>query len=167
MAYLVRRPGGSIQIRESVRTECGPRSAMLASFHNDLNDQVLDQADRKAVRPLDREDLIAKARAMGVGWSSSSSFAARQLVKQLRLGRPLDPVLVALLRGSLSDMPETQLPDDLDEATDWVGATDEERATALQGLLRLSDAIVRSRDALPPRRGEPYPHIDSEQRGAP
>ncbi len=63
-------------------------------------------------------------------------------------------------------MPEAQLPDDLDEAIDWVGATDEERASALQGLLRLSDAIVRSRDALPPRRDEPYPHIDSEQRGA-
>ena len=49
---------------------------------------------------------------------------------------------------------------------DWVGATDKERASALQGLLRLSDAIVRSRDALPLRHGEPYPHIDSERRGA-
>ena len=165
MAYLVRRPGGSIQIRESVRTERGPRSALLASFHNDLDDQVLDQADRKAGRPLDREGLIAKARALGVGWSSSSSSAARQLVKRLRLGRSLDPVLVGLLRGSLSDMPETQLPDDLDEASDWVGATDEERATALQGLLRLRDAIVRSREPLPPRSDEPYPQIDSVQRG--
>jgi len=166
MAYLVRRPGGTIQIRESVRTERGPRSTMLASFQNDLDDQVLDQADRKAMRPLDRKDLIAKARAMGVGWSSSASIAARQLVKRLRLGRTLDPVLVALVRGNLSDMPETQLPDGLDEATDWVGATDKERATTLQGLLRLSDAIVRSRDALPPRHREPFPHIDSERSGA-
>jgi len=166
MAYLVRRPGGGFQIRESVRTERGPRSVMLASFHNDLNDQVLDRADRKAARPLDREDLIAKARALGVGWSSSSNSAARELAKQLRLGRTLDPVLVGLLRGSLSDMPETQLPDDLDEATDWVGATDEERATALQGLLRLGDAIVRSREPLPSRNEEPYPQIDSVQRGA-
>ena len=166
MAYLVRRPGGTIQIRESVRTERGPRSTMLASFRNDLDDQVLDQADRKAMRPLDRQDLIAKARAMGVGWSSSASIAARQLVKRLRHGRTLDPVLVALVRGNLSDMPETQLPDGLDEAIDWVGATDKERATTLQGLLRLSDAIVRSRDALPPRHREPFPHIDSERSGA-
>ena len=62
-------------------------------------------------------------------------------------------------------MAETELADDLDEAADWVGASDEERGETLRGLLRLSDAIVRSRDALPPRRAEPYPRISSEHRG--
>ncbi len=166
MAYLVRRPSGSVQIRECVRTERSPRSRMLASFRGALNDHALDQAARKAVRPLDREDLIAKAQTMGVGWMSSTSVTARQLVKRLRRGRTLDPVLVGLLRESLSDMPESEVADDLDEAADWVGTSDEERGAALRGLLRLSDAIVRSRDALSPRRGEPYPHIDSEHRGA-
>jgi hypothetical protein len=99
-----------------------------------------------------------------VGWASSTSIAARQLVKRLRRGRTLDPVLVGLLRESLSDMLETELADDLDEAADWVGSSDEERGATLRGLLRLSDAIVRSRDAPSPRRGEPYPHIDSEER---
>jgi hypothetical protein len=166
MAYLVRRAGGNVQIRECVRTERGPRSRMLASFRGALNDHALDQAARKAARPLDREDLIAKAQTLGVGWTSSTSVAARQLVKRLRRGRTLDPVLVGLLRGSLSDMLETELADDLDEAADWVGTSDEERGATLRGLLRLSDAIVRSRDALSPSRSEPYPRIDSEHRGA-
>ncbi len=166
MAYLVRRPGGSVQIRESVRTERGPRSRTLATFCGALNDHALDQAARKAVRPLDREDLIAKAQNIGAGWTPSTSVAARQLVKRLRRGRTLDPLLVGLLKESLSDMLETQLADDLVEAADWVGTSDEERGAALRGLLRLSDAIVRSRDARPPRRGEPYPDIDSEHRGA-
>ena len=74
-------------------------------------------------------------------------------------------MLVGLLKERLSDMMETELADDLDEAADWVGTSDEERGATLRGLLRLSDAIVRSRDALSPSRSEPYPHIDSEQRG--
>jgi hypothetical protein len=165
MAYLVRRSCGKVQIRECVRTGRGPRSRMLASFRGALNDHALDQAARKAVRPFDREGLMAKAQTMGVGWASSTSVAARQLVKRLRRGRALDPVLVGLLRESLSDMAGRELADDLDEAADWVGSSDEERGATLRGLLRLSDAIVRSRDAPSPGRGEPYPHIDSERRG--
>ena len=165
MAYLVRRAGGNVQIRECVRTERGPRSRMLASFRGALNDHALDQAARNAVRPLDREDLIAKAQTMGVAWTSSTSAAARQLVKRLRRGRTLDPVLVGLLKERLSEMMEAELADDLDEAADWVGTSDEERGATLRGLLRLSDAIVRSRDALSPRRAEPYPLINSECRG--
>jgi hypothetical protein len=138
---------------------------MLASFRGALSDHALDQAARKAARPLDRADLIAKALTMGVGWTSSTSVAARQLVKRLRRGRTLDPVLVGLLRKSLADMAETELADDLDEAADWVGASDGDRGATLRGLLRLSDAIVRSRDTLSPSRREPYPHIDSEHRG--
>ena len=162
MAYLVRQASGTVQIRESVRTDRGPRSRMLASFRGALNDLALDQAARKALRPLDREDVIAKAQTMGIGWTLSTSVAARQLVKRLRRRPSLDPVLVGLLRKSLSDMMETELADDLDEAADWVGTSDEERGATLRGLLRLSDAIVRSRDALSPRRAEPYPLINSE-----
>ena len=165
MAYLVRRASGNVQIRECMRTERGPRSRMLASFRGALNDQALDEAARKAVRPLDRKDLIAKAQTMGVGWTSSTSAAARQLVKRLRRGRPLDPVLVALLTESLSGMLGAELADDLDEAADWVGASDEERGATLRGLLRLSDAIARSRDALSRGQREPYPRIDSEHHG--
>ncbi len=165
MAYLVRQASGTVQIRESVRTDRGPRSRMLASFRGALNDHALDQAARKALRPLDREDVIAKAQTMGIGWTLSTSVAARQLVKRLRRRPSLDPVLVGLLRKSLSDMMETELADDLDEAADWVGTSDEERGATLRGLLRLSDAIVRSRDALSPRRAEPYPLINSERRG--
>ena len=166
MAYLTRRPSGATQIRESIRTDAGPRSRTLASFRGALDDQVLDRAARKASRRFDREDLIAKAQAMRIGWESSAAVAARQLVSRLRRGRTLDPVLVGLLRDSLSDLAETPLADELDEAAEWVGVGDEERAATLRGLLRLGDAIVRSRDALTPRRGKPYPRIDSEHLGA-
>ena len=101
---------------------------------------------------------------MGFGWTSSTSIAARQLLKRLRRGRTLDPILIGLLQSSLSEMMKAELAEDLDEAADWVGTSNEERGSTLRGLLRLSDAIVRSRDALSPRRSEPYPHIDSERR---
>ena len=166
MAYLVRQTSGTVQIRESIRTDRGPRSRMLASFRGALDDRVLDRAARTASRPLDREDLIAKAQAMGVGWTPSTSVAARQLVKRLRRGGGLDPVLVGLLKESLAGMLEMELADDLDEAADWVGASDEERGATLRGLLRLTDAIARSRDPLSPARGELYPRIDSAHRGA-
>jgi len=166
MAYLVRRPGGSVQIRECVRDERGPRSRTLASFRASLDDRTLEQAERAAGRPLDREDLFAKARALGIERRSSASTAARQLVKRLRRGRGLDPVLVGLLRESLAELAEAELADDLDEAADWVGSSDAERSAALRGLLRLSDAIVRSRDALPPPRGAAYPQIESAPQGA-
>jgi len=167
MAYLVRRPGGKVQIRESVRTEHGPRSKILASFRGALNEEILSAAATKAVRPLDRAGLIAKAKALGIGWTSTANSAARQLVKRLRREQALDPVLVGLLRRSLSNLREAEVPDELDEAADWLGSSDEERAAALRGLLRLSDAIARSRETAPsPRPDKPYPHIDSKLRGA-
>jgi hypothetical protein len=165
MAYLVRRPGGSVQIRECVRGERGPRSRTLASFRGALDDRTLEQAERSATRPFDRDDLVARARALGIARASSENTAARQLVKRLRRGRRLDPVLVGLLRESLAELDEAELDEELDEAADWLGSSDAERSDALRGLLRLSDAIVQSRGVLPAPRREPYPEIESAPAG--
>jgi hypothetical protein len=166
MAYLIRRPSGACQIRESVRTDSGPRSRTLASFHGPLDDRILDRAARKASRPLDRDALVLRAKAMGIGWQSGAAVAARRLITRLRRGRALDPVLVGLLQSELETQAGSPLSDDLAEAADWVGASDEERAATLRGLLRLGDAIVQSRGVRSPRRGEPYPRIDSRPAGA-
>lgn len=165
MAYLVRRPSGTVQIRESVRLEKGPRSQVLSSFTGALNDHVLSRAERKSTRSFDREDLIAQAHRLGVGWESSINLAARSLAMSLRRGRTLDPILVGLLQANLATLPSAVLDDELREAADWLGSSDEERGAALRGLLRLSDAIVQSRGTLAPRVVEPVPTLDSRASG--
>lgn len=65
MAYVVRRPRGRFEIRESVHTPRGPRARSLASF-SELNEEVLGAAARRAQRPFDPEGVRASARRCGV-----------------------------------------------------------------------------------------------------
>ena len=162
MAYFVRRPNGSVQIRESIRLEKGPRSRNLASFTGDLNDAILDRAERNATRPFDRPGLLEKARRLGIAWESSTHAAARELISSLREGEALDPILVGLLKDGLSDRPSVGVDDDLREAAEWLGRSDEERGDALRGLLRLTDAIVQARDVIAAQPQPPYPTIHSQ-----
>ena len=60
MAYVVARPKGRFEIRESVHTPAGPRARSLAGF-TQLTDEVLARASRKAVRPFDPEAVRASA----------------------------------------------------------------------------------------------------------
>jgi len=166
MAHLARRPSGTVQIRESVRTNLGPRSRTLASFRGPLSDRILDEAARRATRPFDREAVIARAHAMGIGWESTAASAARQLVARLRNEATLDPALVGLLREQLAPLDATPVDETLRDAVEWVGTTDVERGATLRGLLRLADAIVRSRTVEPARRALDYPLIDSVHAGS-
>jgi hypothetical protein len=52
MAYVVARPRGRFEIRESVYTDKGPRARSLAGF-SELTDEVLAKARRRASRPFD------------------------------------------------------------------------------------------------------------------
>ena len=168
MAYLVRRPNGTIQIRESVRLPKGPRSRTLASFNNEvLNDRALNEAERKASRPFDRNALIEQAHRLGVGWESSTNAAARALVMSLRKGEHLDPILVGLLKAELAELPAAAVEGELSEAADWLGCPDDERGSALRVLLRLDDASVQSMGRLSSRRHQRYPTIDSDTGNAP
>ncbi len=54
MAYVVARPKGRFEIRESVHTHKGPRARSLANFAR-LSDEVLATARRRASRPFDTE----------------------------------------------------------------------------------------------------------------
>ncbi len=58
MAYVVARPRGRFEIRESVHTPKGPRARSLANFAH-LDDEVLDRARRRASRPFDTEAVRA------------------------------------------------------------------------------------------------------------
>jgi hypothetical protein len=60
MAYVVARPKGRFEIRESVHTAKGPRARSLASF-TELTDEVLAKARRRASRPFDAEAVRGSA----------------------------------------------------------------------------------------------------------
>jgi hypothetical protein len=84
MAYVVARPGGRFEIRESVHTPKGPRARSLANFER-LTDEVLETARRRASRPFDAEAVRASAR------KASKSAAARPRPGQGRLGGVATP----------------------------------------------------------------------------
>ena len=60
MAYVVARPKGRFEIRESVHTDKGPRARTLASF-KELTNEVLARARRRASRPFDAKAVRASA----------------------------------------------------------------------------------------------------------
>jgi hypothetical protein len=65
MTYVVARPKGRFEIRESVHTKNGPRARSLANFAH-LTDEVLAAARARASRPFDVEALRASARRAGL-----------------------------------------------------------------------------------------------------
>jgi hypothetical protein len=73
VAYVVARPNGRFEIRESVHTPKGPRARSLANFVQ-LTDEVLEAAEGRASRPFDPVGVIASADRAGV----SVMRAARQ-----------------------------------------------------------------------------------------
>jgi hypothetical protein len=64
MAYVVARPRGRFEVRESLHTPKGPRACSLAGF-DVLTDEVLATAARRATRPFDAEAVLASARRAG------------------------------------------------------------------------------------------------------
>jgi hypothetical protein len=60
MAFVVARPKGRFEIRESVHTSKGPRARSLANFSR-LTDDVLERARRRATRPFDPTAVRASA----------------------------------------------------------------------------------------------------------
>jgi hypothetical protein len=64
MAYVVARPQGRFEIRESLYTPDGPRARSLAGF-DVLTDDVLAKAARRAQRPFDVNAVLASGRRAG------------------------------------------------------------------------------------------------------
>jgi hypothetical protein len=64
MAYVVARPRGRFEIRESVHTPQGSRARSLASF-SELSEEVLRKAGERASRPFDADAVRASAARAG------------------------------------------------------------------------------------------------------
>jgi hypothetical protein len=157
MAYLYQRRDGRIEIRESTSTPQGPRSRTLVSFRGPLLPEHLDRAEAAARRRFDRAAIASRARELGVAVQVDSADApARDLLARLRRGAVLDPRLAALLRERLAMLPAAPVPDDLADAAEWIGASELERSRGLRDVLRLYDAITRSRE---PVRSAPVARI--------
>lgn len=160
MAHIRERREGTFEIRESRRTPKGPRARVLASFTGALTNRVLDLAEANATQPWNRNDLVAQARAKGIPYVESLADSdARRLLIDLRRNRTLDSNLVQLLMDELSQMEAKEIPVELEDAVDWLGADAAERGSALRGLLRLSDQIVQSRSRPLKRPDSVYPRL--------
>jgi hypothetical protein len=167
MAYIYRRTGDRTEIREAHSTPRGPRSRTLVSFRGALRHEHLDRAEAAARRPFDREAIRRRARELGVAVEEPhADAAARELIGRLRRGAGLDSHLAALLRDRLAALPADPMPTELADAAEWIGASELERGRALRDVLRLYDAIARSRE---PVRAEParrFPRFASQPRRA-
>ena len=152
MAYVVRRPGGRWEVRESVATKRGPRARTLASFRR-FTPAVVQRAVSAASRPLSPDQVSEAARRAGAT-SLAADTAARELLAEIAGGRPPSPGLRRALLDWLSDPPGNDPPGG--GVAEWLEATDEERGAALVDLLGLVDAVpvLRPRPALrfPPLR---------------
>ena len=163
----IREQSGRYEIRECRTTARGPRQVTLAHFRGVLTPEVLDEAQARAQRPFERRVLRARARAKGIPVSSRRrGETARRLLAELGLGRPLDPVLVGLLRSALGAMESQPLPEHLADAADWLGRSEAERGKALRGLLRTASRVVQSRGQRPAAPEPPFPRFCSEPQAA-
>jgi hypothetical protein len=117
MAYVVARPRGRFEVRESLHTPRGPRARSLVGFAV-LTDEVVAEAAKRASRPFGADAVIASARRAGAPVTSGVAGAvdgnrdssrrflesSRRMALSLRprsssRSRPADPgaVLIDLL----------------------------------------------------------------------
>lgn len=157
MAYVVRRPNGSWEIRESVATERGPRSRTLATFRR-FTPPVIERALRAATRPTSATE-IHQAAARAGALSTAADDAARALLAEVAAGRLPSPGLRRLVLGMLSEPPAHDPPGA--EAAEWFAASDEERGEVLRDLLGLVDALPQR-----PRRPLSFPPLKPPQHHA-
>ncbi len=141
MAYVVSRKDGRFEIRESVATPRGPRGRTLATFRL-LSDEVLDHAESRALTPFDRATIRERAEARGVPFQATDTArVARLLLEELVGDRPVPVTLLEAIRGEISRLTPTVLPDALTSAGEWLGVTPADRGNALRDLLRMTDRI--------------------------
>jgi hypothetical protein len=141
MAYVVARPGGRFELRESSSTSRGPRGRTLATFR-ELTDAVLDHADARATQPVDRAAARRSARRAGAPVAPSEEDArAGALLGTLALGGAPTPVRAHLVAHALAPDAVPEPEDHLRAAGDWAGADAVRRGESLVDLLGLVDAI--------------------------
>lgn len=136
MAFVVKRPDGRAEIRESALTDRGPRARTLASFRV-LDEQVLTRAERAATGPFDRTRIVTRCQRIGVPVAAPAvEHAIAAVLRLLGQGNVPRPGLTRFLLDALSPPGATY-----DELLPWIDSTPGERGEALVDLLRLGDAI--------------------------
>jgi hypothetical protein len=144
MAFVVARPGGRFEIRESVVTPSGPRARTLAVFRT-LTSEVVARAAARALRPYDAAKIRARARQLGAPAPRDPAAAtARRLLAELRAGDSVPPVLSDALRRQLPAL-SGPVPDTIGDALLWAGADDASRGRALWDLLDLATHLPQRR----------------------
>jgi hypothetical protein len=156
MAFVVARPQGRFEIRESQFTGKGPRARTLASFRV-LTTDVLAAASDRAHKYLDERAIRRRCAELGAPIADESAAQdARRLIAALRRGGHVGEPLAALLRRELQ--PGDVVPDTVDGASEWIGRSDFERGRTIVDLLRLASML--------PQRRRPdeisFPRIDSK-----
>jgi hypothetical protein len=145
MAYVVARPGGRYEIRQSTLTAKGPRSTALATFRL-LTDDVLRHAEERAGRALPRPDLVRSARRAGAPVASPEpDDRVGALLGALARGARPTPIRARLAASALLPGAIEPPEDHLRAAGAWAGADAATRGAALESVLSLVDAV-------PPRR---------------
>jgi hypothetical protein len=100
MAFVVARPKGRFEIRESLHTPEGPRAHSLAGF-DVLSDEVLAKAARRAQRPFDVGAVLASGRRAGAPTTADGGEAnarghfveaSRRMARALQRPQALRPV---------------------------------------------------------------------------
>jgi hypothetical protein len=157
MAYIVARPAGTWELRESRSTPAGPRSRTLASFRT-LTPEVIARAGARAAKPLDA-DAVRKAalRAGAPVARATAEHAAAKLLADLAAGHSPRAALRHLLLDELDRERAPRSSASARAAARWVAVSAEQRGQTLRDLLLLADR-------LPPARATertPFPRLRS------
>lgn len=159
MAYLTQRAPQRWELRESIKTERGPRSRTLASFDR-LTDDVLRHAEGRATRPFDPDAVRAAARRAAVPVElPAAERSARELTALLAQGATVTPAIAGVLLELLGQSAPIRPSDAAQAAAQWVGASLQDRAEALEDLLLLADALPMPRRDTAPS----FPRLQSLQ----
>jgi hypothetical protein len=157
MAYVVARPGGAWEIRESRTTPAGPRGRTLATFR-ELTPDVIAHARARSSRPLRENKLRELAVRAGVPVAARiPNQAAGELLAELASGSRPRPVLVRLLVDAIDPGAAERVSDSARAAARWIVASPAQRGETLRDLLLLTDRLPAAPAASPQR----FPRIDS------
>jgi acyl-CoA reductase-like NAD-dependent aldehyde dehydrogenase len=107
MAYVVARPKGRFEIRESIHTPKGPRARTLANF-SELSDEVLDRASQRASRPFDADAV--RAAAVRAAAAADRAAADRAAAVRAAAAAPSD-ARSAAAGVALKDTPRHRRPE--------------------------------------------------------
>ncbi len=157
MTYVVARPGGAWEIRESRTTPAGPRGRTLATFRT-LTPEVIEHACARSSRPLREQKLRRLAVRAGapVAARGPNQTAGELLAELAGASRPR-PALRQLLLDALDPSAAARVSDSARAAARWIAASPAQRGETLRDLLLLADRLPAAR-ATPPQR---FPRIDS------